>query len=369
MTADLECFAVVAPGLEPVLLDEARTANFRDCEVLPGGVVFRGDWAEVWRANLTLRGATRILVRLASFRALHLAQLDKRTRKLPWQDWLRPDVPVRVEAVCKRSRIYHNRAAAQRIERNLANAGMTLSAEAAVALKVRIDDDLCTISVDTSGESLHRRGLKTQVNKAPMRETLASLFLRAAEFDASAPLYDPMCGSGTFVIEAAEISLGLLPGRARHFAFEHLATFDPDCWKAMQATSPATAGGSVFAGSDRDQGAVQMSRSNADRAGVGDVTEFHCCPISEAAPNDARTGLVIVNPPYGGRIGKKAPLHGLYAAFGERMRAAFVGWRVALITSEPGLAKVTGLAWQSTGPVVDHGGTKVRLYQTGRISQ
>lgn len=367
MTQNLEIFAVVAPGLEDILAAEARAANFNVTDTIPGGVTLRGGWPEVWRANLTLRGATRILVRLASFRALHLAQLDKRSRKLAWGEWLRPDLPLRVEAVCKKSRIYHNKAAAQRIERNLAAAGFALSPEAEIVLKLRIDDDLATISVDTSGESLHRRGLKTQVNKAPMRETLASLFLRATGFDGTEPVYDPMCGSGTFVIEAAEIACGLLPGRARSFAFENLATFDADAWTALKNEAPSPSTLPTFSGSDRDQGAIQMSRANAERAGVGDVTDFICAPISDATPPEGPPGLVIVNPPYGTRIGKKAPLHGLYAAFGERMKTAFAGWRIALITSEPGLARATGLDWQTPGPIVDHGGTKVRLYQTGPL--
>lgn len=363
----MQIFLVTAPGLEAFLADEAREAGFTVTDTIPGGVTVDGSWPDVWRANLVLRGATRVLARLADFRAMHLAQLDKRARKLPWTDWLRQDIPVRVEATCRRSRIYHAKAAAQRIENALTAAGLTLAADAPVVLKGRIDDDLCTFSIDTSGESLHRRGLKTQVNKAPMRETLAALFLRAAGFDGSTPVFDPMCGSGTFVIEAAEWALGLWPGRARGFAFESLATFDAEHWAALRAAPATSETALVFTGSDRDQGAIHMSRANAERAGVTHLTAFDCAPISEARPPVGPPGLVIVNPPYGGRIGRKTPLHGLYAAFGTRMREAFPGWRVALVTSEAGLAKTTGLDWQPPGPIVDHGGTKVRLWQTGPL--
>ena len=121
------------------------------------------------------------------------------------------------------------------------------------------------------------------------------------------------------------------------------------------------------AGSDRDQGAIGMSRENAKSAGLENVTDFVCCPISEATPPEGPPGLVITNPPYGARIGKTAPLHGLYAAFGARMMSTFKGWRVAMVTSEPGLARATGLDWDAPGPIVDHGGTKVRLYQRGPI--
>ncbi len=364
MTADPEeIFLVVAPGLEGILAEEARALGFPVAGTIPGGVTLSGGWPDVWRANLELRGATRVLVRVASFRTLHLAQLDKRARKLPWSDWLKRDVPLRVEATCRKSRIYHAKAAAQRIEGALEASGLTLAADAPLSVKLRIEDDLATLSLDSSGASLHKRGLKAEVNKAPMRETLAALFLRSAEYDGSTPVFDPMCGSGTFVLEAAEIALGLQPGRARSFAFEKLASFDAEAFGAMRR-APEVAGQVRFHGADRDAGAVRMSAANAERAGLATVTSFQTAPIGEASPPEGPPGLVITNPPYGGRIGKKGALHGLYGAFGKVMRERFQGWRVAMITSEAGLAKSTGFDWEPPGPIVDHGGTKVRLWQT-----
>ncbi len=153
-TDDLEIFLVAPPGLEPFLADEARAAGFPTPTVSPGGVTTHGNWSEVWRANLTLRGATRVLVRLGEFRAFHMAQLDKRARKFPWGDVLRPDTPVRVEAVCKRSKIYHHKGAAERVERAISETlGAPISKDAALVIKVRIDDNLVTISLDSSGES------------------------------------------------------------------------------------------------------------------------------------------------------------------------------------------------------------------------
>ncbi len=358
-----EIFLVVAPGLEGVLAEEARAVGFSVNGMIPGGVTVAGGWPEVWRANLELRGATRVLVRVASFRALHLAQLDKRARKLTWTHWLKPDVSVQVEATCRKSRIYHAKAAAQRIEGALEAVGLTLAADAPVSVKLRIEDDLATISLDSSGPALHKRGLKTQVHKAPMRETLAALFLRAAGYDGSTPVFDPMCGSGTFVVEAAEMACGLQPGRARSFAFEHLAGFDPAAFEAMRR-EPLVSGPVRFHGADRDTGAVRMSTANADRAGLAPVTRFRTAPIGDATPPEGPPGLVITNPPYGGRIGKKGVLHGLYGSFGKTMRERFGAWRVAIITSDAGLAKSTGLDWEPPGPIVDHGGTKVRLWQT-----
>jgi putative N6-adenine-specific DNA methylase len=294
---------------------------------------------------------------------MHLAQLDKRAKKLPWTDWLRPEYPVRVEATCRKSRIYHDKAAAQRVETALEAAGLTLSPKAAIVVKLRIEDDLATFSLDTSGASLHKRGLKEQVNKAPMRETLAALLLRAAGFDGTGTVYDPMCGSGTFVIEAAEIAAGHQPGRARGFAFQELATFDAEAWSALK-TDPGPPEGPVrFFGSDRDAGAIAMSAANAERAGIAEITSFHHAAIGDAEPPEGPPGLVIVNPPYGGRIGNKGMLHGLYGAFGKAMTERFQGWRVAMVTSDAGLAKSTGLTWEPPGPIIDHGGTKIRLWQ------
>lgn len=305
-TTDFEVFLVAPPGLEPVLSDEVVAAGFAGARVMPGGVAFRGGWPEVWRANLTLRGATRVLARIGAFRAFHLAQLDKRARKFDWASVLRPDVPVRVEVTCKRSKIYHAGAAKQRIERAISETlGAPLSEDAPVQVKARIDDNLVTLSVDTSGESLHKRGHKAAVGKAPMRETLASLFLRQCGFTGAEPVVDPMCGSGTFVIEAAEQAAGLLPGRSRRFAFEQLATFDPQIWQGMHATASVEPPSVRFYGFDRDAGAVNSAIANAERAGVSAITTFERRAVGDLVPPDGPSGLVIVNPPYGARIGKK----------------------------------------------------------------
>jgi putative N6-adenine-specific DNA methylase len=362
-----EIFLVVPPGLETVLADEARAAGFEVTGTTPGGVTLTGDWPEVWRANLTLRGATRVLARIGEFRAFHLAQLDKRARKFDWGSVLRPDVAVRVEVSTKASKIYHAGAAAQRIERAIhEELGAEIDKDAPVQLKVRIDDNLVTFSVDTSGESLHKRGHKQFTGKAPMRETMAALFLRAAGYDGTEPVVDPMCGSGTFVIEAAEIAAGLLPGRDRHFAFEHLAGYDPSAVAAM-IPPPSPVPALQFHGSDRDAGAVKGAAENAARAGVEGVTHFLRAPVSDLQRPDGPPGLVIVNPPYGGRIGDRKLLFALHGALGQVLRARFGGWRVAIITNDGGLAKATGLPFLPPGPPISHGGLKVKLYQTAPL--
>ena len=360
-----EIFLAAQPGLEPALAKEARAAGFGPLAVQPGGVSFAGTWRDVWRANLELRGAGRVLARIGSFRALHLAQLDKRARRFDWAAHLRPDVPLRVEVTCRKSRIYHAGAATQRITGALRDGlGVELREDAGLRLMARMEDDLVTFSLDTSGEPLHRRGSKEAVGKAPLRETLAALFLRQCGYDGSEPVLDPMCGSGTFVIEAAEIAAGLRPGRTRHFAFEDLASFDAAAWQAMRQGPAPRPVAFLCHGFDRDAGAVRMATANAARAGLEAITRFACQPISALTRPEGPPGLVMINPPYGARIGERKLLFGLYGSLGEVLRREMRGWRVGLVTSDGGLARATGLPFLPPGPPVAHGGLKVTLWRT-----
>lgn len=363
--ARFEIFLGGTPGLEDTLRDEALSLGFSGAQSVPGGVVFEGGWEDVARANFWLRGATRVLARIASFRAMHPAQLDKRSRRVDWASVLRPDVAVRVEATTKQSRVYHAGAARDRVARAISETlGAPVDKEAALTIRVRIEDDLCTISVDTSGASLHQRGHKQGVGKAPIRETLAALFLRQCGYDGTEPLLDPMCGSGTFPVEAAEIAAGLAPGRSRGFAFQDLAPFAG--FSPPPLPEPELKG--AFFGFDRDQGAIAMARKNAERAGVAGQVSFGVQPIGALEPPaESGPGLIMVNPPYGGRIGKKDMLYGLYATLGQRARL-FQGWRLGMVTSVDGLARATGLPFCNIGPPVPHGGLKVRLYQTAHLS-
>ena len=359
-------FLACLPGLEPVVAQEAQALGLPSPVIVAGGVDTTGTWPDIWRANLCLRSASRVLVRLGAFRALHLAQLDKRARKFPWADVLRADTPLRIDVTCTRSRIYHQKAAAQRIATAITETlGAPVTADADLRLMIRIDDDMVTISLDTSGDGLHKRGHKLATGKAPLRETMAAAFLQQMGFDGTQPVIDPMCGSGTFVLEAADRAAGLWPGRNRRFMFEALASFDAHAWAKMRENA-AKAPPLQFFGFDRDQGAVQNARANAARAGVADCTAFACQPISALTRPDTAPGLIMVNPPYGARIGNPAKLFGLYATLGQVLRDNFSGWRLGLVTSDRKLAHATGLPLQP-GPPIPHGGLKVQLFQSGPL--
>lgn len=356
---------------------EVQQAGFDAPVLSPGGVTIRGTWEDVWRANLCLRGASKVLARIGEFRAFHLAQLDKRARKFPWgeilgQGVLTGGLSLKVEVTTnKKSKIYHAGAAVERFERAIAEEFGAKIAEglddADLVIKARFDDNNIQLSVDTSGEGLHKRGHKQAMGKAPMRETMAALCLRACGYDGTEPVLDPMCGSGTFVIEAAEIARHMMAGRARRFAFEHLASYDAEQVQKIKDDWQMRESALQFYGSDRNVNVVRMANENAERAGVADICTFLPVPVSEITRPEGAPGLVIVNPPYGARIGKKKDLFALYSAFGEVMKDRFSGWRVGMITSDDQLAQATTLPWLPPQAPIAHGGLKVRLYQSAAL--
>lgn len=364
-----EIFLVTLPGLEEFLLAEVREQGFKKPRAISGGVFIQGGWSEVWRANLVLRGASKVLARIGEFRAYHLAQLDKHARNFPWAEFLAPGHSVKVEvSTNQKSEIYHSGAAEERFERAISETfGARIAArleDTDVLIKVRIARNLVIISLDTSGTALHKRGYKHAMGKAPLRETIAAMTLRACGFKWKEPLLDPMCGSGTYPIEAAEMASNLMAGRDRRFAFEKLVSYDADAVQTMKNDWFTREPRAHFYGFDKNAGVIESATANAARAGVGDACHFAAGSLSKLTAPDGPLGLVIVNPPYGERIGNKKELFGLYQKFGDIMRQRFTGWRVGLVTSDDALAQSTKLPWIATSAPIPHGGLKIKLYQT-----
>ncbi len=366
---DLEIFLVCAPGFEQVLRAETIEKGFKKPKASHGGVTIWGGWSVAWRANLDLRGASKVLVRLGSFKVTHLSQLEKRASELPWSELLNDQVSVRLEASCTKSKIYHQKAAAERIGRAITRAaGCRLDDEGDITIKARLFEDRCTISIDISGDGLHKRGHKEALNKAPLRETLAALILRQCGYDGTEPVLDPMCGSGTFVLEAADIATCQKPGRSRSFAFEKLMNFDPELWEKMKSKDTRISPAAHFYGFDRDKGAIERSQANAQRADLGDQCTFTHAPIGTLKRPDGPAGLVIINPPYGVRLGDVKKLSALYKSLGTVLMREFSGWRVGIVTNTDKLAKATGLPFVENPMRFDHGGIKVSLYQTDPLA-
>ncbi len=365
-----EIFLTCPPGLEPWLLADVIDHGFKKAKRIHGGVTIQGGWVDVWRANLVLRGPSKVFARIGEFRAMHPAQLDKRARKFPWERFLSPANSYKVEVTTgKQNRIYHAGAAIERLERAIAEelggqiAGS--SEDADVIIKARIVNNNVILSIDTSGEGLHKRGHKQGVGKAPMRETMAALLLRGCGYDGTIPVLDPMCGSGTFIIEAAEMASRIWPGRSRAFAFEKLPSFAAGRFQMIKSTMQVKETDLRFYGSDRNVNVIQMANDNAARSGVNQLCTFHPIPLSQIERPGGPPGLVMVNPPYGARVGKKKDLYALYGAFGDIMRERFTGWRIGMVTSDTNLAQTTKLDWDEVSDPIAHGGLKVRLFVKG----
>ena len=369
---DLECFAAAAPGLESLVAEELRALGELQSVVVgetePGGVSFRAGRAGLYAANLHLRIASRLLVRIGSFHASAFHELERHAARLPWREFVASGRPVAFRVTSRKSRLYHQDAIAQRL---LAAAGgaTTSEGDAAQEFIVRLFRDECTVSADASGELLHRRGYRLATAKAPLRETLAAAMLAGAGWDGSGPLVDPMCGSGTIPIEAALLARRVPPGMARRFAFMGWPGFDESAWEQLvqQARERMLPRAPVpILGSDRDAGAVAASAANAERAGVAGDIEWRRAAISAMAPPPGR-GWIITNPPYGVRVGERRELRDLYAQLGNVARRCCPGWEVAFLAAHPELERQTGLE-QAVRFTTENGGIRVRLVQ-GRVPE
>lgn len=338
-------FAACVPGLETLLAAELmelgllRTRLILGPPAESGGVAFEGDDAALHRANLRLRLAERVLVRHEPFPAADFAALVKGAARVPWARYLAPGRPVAVRVETRASKLYHEKAVAERVAEAAGTPLVAYDEEAPAQLVyVKLDNDVCTVGVDSSGAPLHRRGWRYATGKAPLRETLAAALLRASAWDKTSPLLDPFCGSGTIAIEAALWARGVPAGAKRRFAFQDWPSFDG------KAPAEGTKNAQVprILASDRDAGAIESARANAARAGVADAIEFSVRAVS-AVELPPGPGWVVTNPPYGVRVSEGKDLRDLYASLGKTLKSKAPGWNVTLLTSEAVLARAAGL--------------------------
>ncbi|HEV7704625.1 MAG TPA: class I SAM-dependent RNA methyltransferase [Gemmatimonadaceae bacterium] len=352
-----EMFAICAPGLEDVLEAEMRALGLETGKRDIGGVSFSGGSSALYRANLWLRSATRVVARVGTFHARLFDELERHSRKLAWSRFIDGGQPVRLRVSTSKSRLYHSGAVAQRIaeamEKSTGVAPTVTSGgdeddetgETPLVI-VRLFRDDCTVSIDTSGALLHRRGYRLATAKAPLRETLGAALLLASGWDPTTALVDPLCGAGTIPIEGAMIARRIPPGLSRSFAFMRWPGFHEPTWKKVVDEARAQILGDAPApilGSDRDAGAIVASRANAERAGVAADIVFEEKVISRIAPPDGATaGSIVTNPPYGVRVGDRDALRNLYAQLGTIARDRFPGWRLTALSADPRLDSQIG---------------------------
>ena len=385
-TERLSLFAISAPGLEAITAAELRALGIASVAIEPGGVAFSGTLDDVYRANLWLRTASRVVIRIASFHASEFHELERRAKRVPWDRYIGVPARARFRVTCRKSRLYHSDAVAERLAKTIEqghglaggfamagadenSAGEDVSGrDDAQLFIVRLVNDEVTISADSSGDLLHRRGYRQAVLKAPLRETLAAAMLVGSGWDPATPLADPMCGSGTIAIEAAMLARGMAPGidhvarRSRQFAFMGWAGFDDNEWserisdalKRVSASPPA-----AIVASDRDAGAIVAARANAERAGVAGDIVFRQGAVSslELPPGP---GSIVSNPPYGVRVGESHALRNLYAQLGKVVRDRGHEWTLALLTADRSLERQVGVRFSEVFRV-SNGGIPVRL--------
>jgi putative N6-adenine-specific DNA methylase len=379
-----DCFAVCAPGLEPSVHAELSALGIACGRPGRGGVPFRATPRQLYAANAWSRTTTRVLVRLGRFRATDFDGLARRIGELGWSEVVTRDLPLVVHASSSGSRLYHTGAIAERVSAAIARSLGFETFPAAAAtndrhqgrghadrdhlhgpdadavepvqlVTVRIRHDEVTVSVDSSGDALHRRGWRLATSRAPMRPTLAAGMIAAIGWDGIVPLVDPFCGSGTIAIEAALRAGGIAPGAHRSFAFQRWPGFEPGTWASVRAglvpraattDAPSAALAGAIVAADRDAGAVEATRANADRAGVADAIRVEHASLGhtlrEVVPSLSVPGWIVTNPPYGRRL-RGGDVRDLHASLGAALRGPLAGWRVALLVDDATVARQLGV--------------------------
>lgn len=338
--------AIGAPGFEKVLLEEVQALPaVSDAKIVRGGVEFRGPFTTIYHANLQLATAHRVLWRVAEFLAQSYPMLYNKAAKVPWERFLGFEKQVRFSVSSRSSRLHYPPKIAETVLSALQSAVLplglqpTASDDATLNVHVRFFQDRCTLSLDTSGDHLHRRGYRTHVGDAPLRETLAAAILKTVNLETFDLIVDPMCGSGTFLLEAARLLRGAAPGSERTFAFEAFPGFQKTLWERLkrEAGDRVQDSSVTLLGFDKNPQMLNAAKSNAERAGVKDAVKFSSADALTLPYDELKTGyknaLIIANPPYGKRLDAQN-VRKLYAELSAVLSQS-PGWTFALLTPDP----------------------------------
>lgn len=348
-------FATCAPGVEAVLHSEIRPRRFARVERQVGGVRFEGTIEDAWRANLHLRTAVRILLRLGRFQARGGDALYRGVQEIDWRRFIAPRGSLVVSAQTKDSALDHSLFIEQRtkdaiVDQFAARDGVRPSVDKEspdAFVHVHLFHDRCTVSVDSAGAALHKRGWRCVQGRAPLAETLAAAMVLMSGWDGRAPLIDPFCGSGTILIEAALIGMRVPPGMFREeFGFERFPGHDADAWRRMcdkasdEIQPPRKL---TLLGGDRDAKAIEGARENLAAAGLADHVDVRVADALSTELRPGWNGWIVTNPPYGERVASDVALTTLYRKFGELLTERAGGYRLALLSGNPELSRALGL--------------------------
>ncbi|ACA99670.1 MULTISPECIES: class I SAM-dependent RNA methyltransferase [Cyanophyceae] len=364
-------FATVAQGIEELAAQELTNLGAQAVKTEYCGVSFQGDRQLLYKVNLWSRLAFRVLVQIRKVKAFTAKELYRGVQSIDWSEYLAPNQTIAVTCTGKNKNLNHTHFTALQVKNAIIDQQRDQFGDRSsvnvedpdVLINAHIRDNRCTISLDSSGHSLHRRGYRPAMGKAPLKENFAAGLLDLAEWTPDLPLVDPLCGSGTFVIEAALKSLNFAPGLFQgDFGFQHWQDFDAELWQTLLNEAEYATKDQLqqpIIGQDRDQEVIQQAWTNAENCGVADHIQLACRELEQVeAPADR--GVIICNPPYGHRLGADEDLGLLYKRIGDIFKQRFKGWTGYILTGNAELAKRVGLR-ASRRFVVYNGGLECRL--------
>ena len=365
-------FASCPRGLEQLLAEDLAAAGARDLKQIFGGVHFVADWLACYRANLHSRIATRILWRVAHAPYGKEEDIYRLALDTPWPKWFLAEQTIRVDVTAVKSPLKSvdfvtlriKDAVCDRFRRDGGTRPSVDTRQPDVRVHGFINGDHCTLYLDTSGAPLYQRGFRQKTVDAPLKENLAAGILRLSGWQPGVALLDPMCGSGTFLIEAAQMALRVAPGARRDFAFQRLRHFDPAAWKRLldaARAGEAAAAEAGISGSDISPIAVRATLANLDRAGLLPAVKLSAGDLLDiGAP--AERGILVSNPPYGERVSDHDELAEFYPLLGSALKRRFAGWSCYLISADTRLPKLVRLTPSRKTPLFN-GALECRLYE------
>jgi putative N6-adenine-specific DNA methylase len=357
-------YAIVIPGLEAIAVKELEGLSAHEIRVDGGGVHFSGTMETMFRVNLRSCCITRVLLRLKRFTAMSLSDLRQKVEKVEWEQFLNSESKINVHASCSSSKLMHTTKIENEIREAIKKSGFSgHSEDSEQQIFIRIENNRCLLSIDTSGERLDRRGYRLESGKAPIRETVAAGVLQWMEWTPDETLLLPMCGSGTFAIEAAMRGIKQAPGMTHEFPFLVWPQLKRKGWervlKRTQAMMKCDVDVLPIYASDINSNAIEIAARNADRAGVKKLIHMEKKDVKELnSPEHLHSGLIICNPPYGQRI--DANVHALYAALGKMHKKEFSDWRMVVFSPDRACEQALGLTIKRRLKV-KHGGKWINI--------
>ena len=365
-------FATCPRGLELLLADELRELNGATIHAVGGGVQFAGDFNLCYRVNLESRVASRVLWQVATDRYRSEEDIYRAAYSLPWTDWFDPARTIRVDVSATKSPLTSLNFVTLKIKDAVCDKVRRLSGrrpsvdtrEPDIPIQGHLTDREFTLYLDTTGEPLFKRGRRLATGEAPLRENLAAGILRLAGWVPGTPLLDPMCGSGTILLEAAHMALDIAPGLGRHFAFEKFKNFDARRWRELLQQSAARQKSKAplaIYGSDLSADTLKAARANLMASGLEKIVSLKRADVLEiSAP--AVEGVIVTNPPYGVRLGEQQALAEFYPKLGDVLKKQFSGWRAYLLSADMRLPKLIRLAASKRTPLFN-GALECRLFE------